>query len=186
MLNWIEIWGIWKPGHHLELFILFLKPSRPRDAKENGAHQTKRPSHCSKVQFWHLCAYRRCFSQWTGVIIGTLIGLRLCSSISSNLLWHIPPKAIIKLCVTCATVDLLLAQTRRDSLRCPRADDPWVPNTLSLVCGLSLLGLLLVKYSGATRFRDTLDSLFAIEYWRYSPLFTGPQSNEITAWTQNL
>jgi len=27
MLNWIKIWGIWKPGQHLELFIMFLKPS---------------------------------------------------------------------------------------------------------------------------------------------------------------
>ncbi len=48
-------------------------------------------------------------------IIGTLFGLRLRCSV----LWHIPPITII--CMTCATVDLLLAQTTRDSLRCPCA-----------------------------------------------------------------
>jgi len=26
MLNWIEIWGIFRPGKHLEFFIIFLKP----------------------------------------------------------------------------------------------------------------------------------------------------------------
>ena len=26
MLDWIEIWGIWRPNQHLELVVLFLKP----------------------------------------------------------------------------------------------------------------------------------------------------------------
>ena len=89
--------------------------------------------HCSVVQFWCSQAH---FQQWTGVSMGTLTGLWLCSPIHNKRLCTVYSDTFLSepafTSAIWATVAHLLARNHMGQPSLPTCiDKPWLPMTLS-------------------------------------------------------
>lgn len=93
-LNWIVIWRIWRsrstprtlchdPQTIPEQFYSLAGHIIPlKEAIANNI--TMKGCTCSMVQFWCSCANCRRLWWWTGISIGTLMGLWLCSHYAAS------------------------------------------------------------------------------------------------------
>lgn len=67
--------------------------------------------HCSKVQFWHLHAFCRCFWWWIGVSMGTLTSLSLCSPTHSRMCCDtFCPQPSLRLFIVRFAIDIVAKQ----------------------------------------------------------------------------